>query len=261
VGVAKIATLTENVNERIKRTFKSVKQSSPMTKPNRVPDSWRTGETQSRLLDAAEALFMEHGYEATTLRQITATAGVNLAAVNYHFGGKEGLFQAVLTRRLDPMNQDRLQLLDALEAKAAGKPLTAEQILWAMFLPALQLSRDRQRGGKNFLRLLGRAYVDPAPFMRQFLNERYTDMVTRFKKAFAAALPHLPKQELSWRLHFTLGAMAYTIAGTDLMQVISSLNPRDANNDEMLLRRLLPFLVAGLRAPVPDLLEAKEQRL
>ena len=232
-----------------------------MAKSNRVLDSWRTGETQSRLLDAAETLFMEHGYEATTLRQITATAGVNLAAVNYHFGGKEGLFQAVLTRRLDPMNQDRLHLLDDLEAKAGGKALTAEQILWAMFLPALQLSRDRERGGKNFLRLLGRAYVDPAPFIRNFLGERYTDMVTRFKKAFAAALPHLPKQELSWRLHFTLGAMAYTISGTDLMQVISSLNPRDTDNDETLLRRLLPFLVAGLRSPVPDLQARTEQSM
>jgi AcrR family transcriptional regulator len=153
-----------------------------MTKSNRVPDSWRTGETQSRLLDSAETLFMEHGYEATTLRQITAAASVNLAAVNYHFGGKDGLFQAVLGRRLDPMNQDRLRLLDELEKKAAGKALTPEQILWAMFLPALQLSRDRERGGKNFLRLLGRAYVDPAPFIRDFLEKRYTDMVARFKK-------------------------------------------------------------------------------
>ena len=63
--------------------------------------------TKDRILDAAESLFMEHGFEATSLRSITAAAGVNLAAVNYHFGSKEELFQAVLTRRLDPMNQER----------------------------------------------------------------------------------------------------------------------------------------------------------
>src|SRR6186997_3167761 len=111
--------------------------------------------TKPRILDAAEALFMEHGFEATSLRQITTDAGVNLAAVNYHFGSKEELFQAVLTRRLDPMNQERLALLDQLEADAAGKPLSCEAIIGAMFIPALKLARDKARGGKNFLRLLG----------------------------------------------------------------------------------------------------------
>ena len=66
---------------------------------------------------------MEHGFEATGLRSITAAAGVNLAAVNYHFGTKEELFESVLTRRLDPMNQERLQLLDQLERDVA--PLDA----------------------------------------------------------------------------------------------------------------------------------------
>jgi len=222
-------------------------------KSSRLPDTLRTNETQGRVLDAAEELFMEHGFEATTLRQITARAEVNLAAVNYHFGSKEALFQAVLARRLDPMNEERLRLLDELEAMAGGKALTAEKILWAMFLPALQLSYDRARGGTNFLRLLGRAYVDPAPFIRNFLSERYAGMVARYKKAFATALPQLPKQELSWRLHFTLGAMAYNLSGTDLVQVLSTVNPRDAENEERQLRRLLLFLVAGLEAPLPDL--------
>lgn len=219
-------------------------------KPNRPTVAAQAGETQNRLLDAAEELFMERGYEATTLRQITAAAKVNLASANYHFGGKEALFQAVLTRRLDPMNIERLRLLDELEAKAAGKPLAAELILLAMFQPALRLARDRARGGRNFLRLLGRAYVDPAPFIRNFLKEQYADMVARYKNAFAAALPHLPKQELSWRLHFTLGAVAYTLAGTDLVQVMSTLGSPDADDDEMFLRRLLPFLVAGLESPL-----------
>src|SRR5712691_12477039 len=84
--------------------------------------------TQAKILDTAEGLFMEHGFEATSLRQITAAAGVNIAAVNYHFGSKEELFQTVLTRRLDPMNQERVELLDALERDARGKALSCEAI-------------------------------------------------------------------------------------------------------------------------------------
>jgi AcrR family transcriptional regulator len=209
--------------------------------------------TRVRVLDAAEALFMEHGFEATTLRQITATAGVNLAAVNYHFGSKDDLFEAVLTRRLDPMNQERIALLARFEREAAPDTLSTEKILAAMFIPALRLARDRERGGKNFLRLLGRAYADPAPFIRRFLSEQYAVMIARFKGAFARALPHLPAKELSWRLHFVMGALSYTLAGTDALRLIAELNPRASGNDELLLRRLAPFLIAGLKAPLPDL--------
>jgi hypothetical protein len=120
-----------------------------------------------------------------------------------------------------------------------------------MFIPALKLARDPQRGGKNFLRLLGRAYADPAPFIRQFLSEQYAVMIARFKAAFGRALPHLPKKELTWRLHFVMGALSYTLAGTDALKLIVAINPRDAGNDEALLRRLAPFLIAGLKAPLP----------
>jgi AcrR family transcriptional regulator len=208
--------------------------------------------TKDRLLDAAEALFMEHGFEATSLRAITTAAGVNLAGVNYHFGSKEELFQSVLTRRLDPMNQERVDLLTELEARAAPAPVPCERILSAMFIPALRLARDPERGGANFLRLLGRAYADPAPFIRHFLSDQYAVMIARFKAAFGRALPELPKRELSWRLHFIMGALSYTLAGSDVLKLIEELTPDESVNDEALLQRLAPFLLAGLTAPLGD---------
>jgi AcrR family transcriptional regulator len=217
-------------------------------------DTPRSSVTKERILDAAEALFMEHGFEATTLRQITAAASVNLAAVHYHFGSKEELFEAVLTRRLDPMNQERLALLTRFEQESAPKALSCEKILAAMFIPALKLARDPERGGKNFLRLLGRAYADPAPFIRQFLADQYAVVIARFKAAFGRALPQLPKKELIWRLHFVMGALSFTLAGTDALKLITALSRGEAN-DEILLRRLAPFLIAGLKAPLPDLSE------
>ena len=201
---------------------------------------------------------MEHGFEATTLRAITAAASVNLAAVNYHFGSKEELFQAVLTRRLDPMNQARVALLEQMEAECCPDAVPCDRILSAMFVPALELARDRRRGGKDFLRLLGRAYADPAPFIRRFLSEQYATMIARFKAAFARALPQLPPREISWRLHFIMGALSYTLAGTDALKLIAELTPTEAPNDEMLLRRLAPFLLAGLTSPVPELSDGGE---
>ena len=205
-------------------------------------------DTKTRILDAAEQLFMEHGFEATSLRQLTTAASVNLAAVNYHFGSKEELFQAVLTRRLDPMNQERIELLEKVEREAGGKPASCEKILFAMLIPALRLARDEKRGGSNFLRLLGRAYADPAPFIRHFLSEQYAEMIGRYKEAFLRALPHLSRQELTWRLHFVMGALSYTAAGTDALRIYAQVGA-EKDNDELLLQRLAPFLVAGLKAP------------
>src|SRR5882672_5330822 len=207
-----------------------------------------SADTKTRILDAAEHLFMEHGFEATSLRSLTSAASVNLAAVNYHFGSKEELFQAVLTRRLDAMNQERIDLLSKLERDAGDKPVACEKILSAMLIPALRLARDEKRGGKNFLRLLGRAYADPAPFIRHFLSAQYAEMIGRYKEAFMKALPHLSRQELTWRLHFVMGALSYTLAGTDALKLFAQVTSTD-NNDELLLQRLAPFLVAGLKAP------------
>jgi len=209
-------------------------------------------DTKTRILDAAETLFMEHGFEATSLRQLTGAAGVNLAAVNYHFGTKEELFQAVLTRRLDPMNQERIDLLERYRREADPKSLSCEKILSAMLIPALRLARDEKRGGKHFLRVLGRAYADPAPFIRNFLSAQYAEMIARFKEAFLEALPHLTRQELTWRLHFVMGALSYTLAGTDALKLMAQVAPHEKDNDEMLLQRLAPFLAAGLKAPLGD---------
>jgi AcrR family transcriptional regulator len=233
----------------------------PSTRPARkaAPIDTTSQDTKSRILDVAEQLFMEHGFEATSLRQLTSSAGVNLAAVNYHFGTKEELFQAVLTRRLDPMNQERIELLGKLERDHGGRPIACERILASMLVPALRLARDEKRGGKNFLRLLGRAYADPAPFIRHFLSEQYAEMIARYKEAFHRALPHLSRQELTWRLHFVMGALSYTLAGTDALKLFSQVTAVEKDNDELLIQRLAPFLVAGLKAPA--LSEARKLEL
>lgn len=218
--------------------------------------------TRRRMLEAAERLFLEHGFDGTSLRMLTAAAGVNLAAVNYHFGGKDELFRAMLSARLDPLNRERIALLAECERDASGQPLACETLLNALFIPTLRLARQAKQDGvrADFLRLLGRAYVDPSPVLRRFLSERYAPMVARFKDAFARALPRFPKRELSWRLHFVMGALAYTLAGTDAWKLIAALSPDrnpdrsadEGENDAMLLRRLAPFLAAGLKAPLPD---------
>lgn len=209
-----------------------------------------TPSTRGRILSAAETLFMHHGFEATSMRMITAEAQVNLASVNYHFGSKERLIEEVFSRRLTGLNAERLRLLDALEAEAAGQPLTPECIIEAFFGVALRLSQDIEHGGRTFVRLLGRAYTEPARFIRDYLAEQYGEVLARFKQALVRSLPHIPIDELIWRMHFMFGTMSYTIAGADALQLIASCEPKESDDVEAVLRRAMPFLVAGLTAPI-----------
>ncbi|HVW51122.1 MULTISPECIES: TetR/AcrR family transcriptional regulator [unclassified Trinickia] len=210
-----------------------------------------TGDTKARILDAAEDIFIECGYEAMSLRQITSRADVNLAAVNYHFGSKEALIHAMLARRLDTLNVERLKLLDRFEAQLADR-LTCEHVLGAMFIPALRLSRDPRAGGPAFLRLLGRAYTDPSAFIHDFLNGHYADVAERFFDAFQHALPHLPREELGWRLHFAIGALSGVLAGADTDNLIAEFSKGQAISDLHLIARLASLMVAALKAPLPD---------
>src|SRR5262245_57804555 len=146
-------------------------------------------ETRTRILDAAEELFMQHGFEATSMRLLTSRAGVNLAAVNYHFGSKHALIEAVFRRRLDPMNLARISALDALERD--NRPLAAEAIIRAFVGPSLRMIEDAKGGGRNFIRLLGRTYTEPAKQVRALIGQMYGPAMERYKAALERALPQM----------------------------------------------------------------------
>ena len=206
-------------------------------------------DTRERILDAAERLFAEHGYDGASLRDITAKAGVNLAAVNYHFRTKESLIQAVFARRLAPLNQRRLALLDACEASAAGRPLRLEEIVSALIHPVLRLGQENPEVSTALKKLMGRIFMDPGSHLHLVLREQFRDLVPRFVKAFRRALPGLPQEELFWRMHFSIGAMACTLTGTPFLEIISN-GRYDASDMDGGGDRLVTFICGGMRAPL-----------
>ena len=215
----------------------------------------RNTDTRERILDVAERLFMAHGYDGTSMRQITGEAGVNLAAVNYHFGSKESLIQEVFRRRLDWLNEERMRVLDHLEAEAGGQPVKPSLIVDAFFGTLLRMAEDDARGGMTFLRLLGRTLTEPSEFIRAFLAHEYKVVMDRFKEALFRALPDVPKAEIVWRFHFMLGATSYAIAGTDALRLVTDWQIEEEDSVDRLDRlvpRLMSFLIGGLRAPLPQ---------
>jgi AcrR family transcriptional regulator len=206
-------------------------------------------ETRTRILDVAEELFMLHGFEGTSMRVLTAKAGVNLAAVNYHFGSKDALIEALFRRRLDPMNAERSKALEKLVAEAKGKALAPDAIIRAFVRPSLTHMEDAKGGGRNFIRLLGRTYTEPNKPIRVLIGQLYAPTMARYKNALELALPQMPRDELVWRMHFMFGTLAYTLAATDTVQLIAGCKPEDRYDARLLEDRLTAFLAAGLEAP------------
>lgn len=206
-------------------------------------------ETRQLILDTAERLFAGRGFAAVSLRQIIQAAGVNVAAVHYHFGSKEELLQAVLARRIGPVNQERLALLDACERRAGRRPPRVDRVLEAFVGPAVRLARSGA-WGPHFVRVVGRVLLETDPLVQRMVEGLFGEVAGRFIRAFRRALPALPEEELFWRIHFMIGAMAHTLCDTQQLQFISGgrCDPHDVDG---LCRRLVAFLAAGLKAPTP----------
>lgn len=204
--------------------------------------------TRDSVLNAAELLFGDHGFPSASLRQITDKAGVNLAAVNYHFRSKEDLYRQVLFRRLRPVNAERLTLLTQAEQLAGDQPVPLRAVLETFIRPLLRRADDPASGGIPFLRLLSRDLLDPQPFLSEELVREFEPLMTRYTHAFSQALPGLPPLELFWRTQFALGAQLYVAARQhDFDRRSRSFGPTDSG--EGCIRRLVDFCAAGLGSP------------
>src|SRR6202790_2595743 len=157
-------------------------------------------DTKGRILDAAEKLFGMNGFDGTSLRDITTAADVNLSAINYHFQSKDSLIDAIVARRIQPVNKRRLELL-----QAAGPYPTVEQILTAFMAPVMQVTVDA------LVPLIGRILSNPELFVERVFHKHLAPVSQRFVETLSKALPDLPPSELLWRLHFSVGVVTHTM--------------------------------------------------
>jgi len=201
-----------------------------------------TRDTKERILDAAEELFAEHGVEATSIRSVISLAEVNLAAIHYHFGSKEELLRAVVARRIDPLNEERIRMLDEYER---GGEFTLEQVLEAFVGPMMRWSYGETRSS-GIPKLIGRLLGEPG-FFSKIAPEQFGKIKTRFSQALGQCLPDLSPEELFWRLMLIVGASTYVLRVADHLPSLSNGICGDVSA-ETATNRIVAFLAAGLRA-------------
>jgi AcrR family transcriptional regulator len=203
--------------------------------------------TKLKILDAAELLFAQNGFSETSLRQITNKAEVNLASVNYHFGSKKELIQAVLERYLKMMVPGIMDKLMTLKHSDSNPDLT--QVLAAFIEPILALNHQKKDGTTILLKLMGRGYTDAQGHLRWFIATNYGEVMQLFVGLIQQVHPTLTASDIFWRLHFTLGSIVFTMASSEALMDIASNDFKEDMDIAGVIHHLIPFIAAGIAAP------------
>lgn len=199
--------------------------------------------TRRRIVRAAEKIFAIKGYRAMTLRDVTREAQVNLAAVNYHFGSKANLMRAVIQDRFTPINEERLRRLDQLAESHQPKPIPPAAIFNALIEPLYEQAA-KDSSSKQLIRIIGRAFTEPADFMRAMHKEFFTELSLRFLQELQRSCPQLPHDELQYRFFFAVSTMLGSIIEQTRLENVSrgALEPESM---DVIAKRLVRYVVAG----------------
>jgi len=208
-------------------------------------------ETQKAILRAAERLFATRGIEATTMREITADAGTNLAAVNYHFGSKQELAYALFDRLAAEVCASRHAELDQLERDADGKPVSVEAIVRIFVRPYVEGEEGRRL---LMVRLIQQHRLEPSAMTRRVSAAHFDPLAARTTKMLRRALPELPARDVFWRYHLMVGAVmasASDVAPGNRLSRISHGAADSARRGE-LIEQTVAFVLNALRGgPTP----------
>lgn len=198
--------------------------------------------TKQKIISAAEQLFATRGYAETSMREITAKANVNLASVNYHYGSKKQLMQAVIDKYLAEFFPTLLSTFDELP----NDNLNAKQLLLCFKVPLLELNRSYHNGGVYFMQLIARGYIDVQGHLRSFIVDKYGKQLNVIVDKFVALSPSSDKATVFWQLHFALGTVAFTLSASKALTEIALSDFNEVNNFETLVDKLIVFLAQGL---------------
>nr|WP_067294866.1 TetR/AcrR family transcriptional regulator [Marinobacterium profundum] len=204
-------------------------------------------DTTDKILQAASSLFAEQGFNDTTMRQITARADVNLAAVNYHFGSKERLILALADACIEPLVEELERVL--VERLAlAPQSLMLDELMDMLMRALLQAQRLSTDGLTVFMRLLDLAYMGRQQALREHLVSRYGARLQPFLQHLRQDSAPMEDDEFFWRLHFLLGSVVFTLANFQTLVAIEKQTFDLDAEIERTLHRLVPVLAGGFQA-------------
>lgn len=204
------------------------------------PRTQRSANTAQRLLDAAERLFGDLGYNGVGMRALAQAAQVNLAATTYHFGSKKALYVETFLRRFRVVNARRLELLASAEQESQGRPLAVERAMECMMQPSVEAGLEHPA----FNKMVARTFMAPPKFLHEHMRAEFEPVFKVFIMALERALPTVPTELLNLRLALALGATLMFGVQFGTIKI-----KRDARREAAFLKELVRFTASGLASP------------
>jgi AcrR family transcriptional regulator len=201
--------------------------------------------TKVEILNAAESLFAKHGFVNTSMRMITQLAKVNLASVNYHFGSKKNLIQAVLKRHFDVIIPN---IDNNLDVWIRAEELDALTLIESIALPLLDSEYNQANSTALFVQVLGRGYSETQGHLRRFITQQYGCTIDKMLEAFHMLLPNTGREEVFWRLHFALGSFVFSLSSYQALSEIAVADFNQVPDVESMIKRLITFVAAGVNS-------------
>lgn len=204
---------------------------------------------RERLIETAEALFAQLGYEACTFRAIAAKSGINQGLLHYYFTSKQNLFSEVFMRRAQVIADRRAALLDAALDRYSPRAVPLEVLVRSFLAPALEMATQGE-GGRAFVRIHSQLRGQAGDLGLALRRQAFGPTTERYVQALCAACPHLPPEAVYWRFNFMIGSYLVVSSQAGRLQDYSG-GRCDADNLHAALEQLVPFAIAGFLAPPP----------
>lgn len=201
-----------------------------------------TIDTKEQILNVAEAEFAQKGFAGTTLRGVIREAGVNIAAVHYHFGSKEELFIAVVRRAAQQIVTSQLEQLAKYEN--LDQPMSLENILEAFYGPPLRAITQMGETGLIRAQFMGRCRAEPFP-IQQLSEKEFDQSHRRFLDILQRALPDQTRTELTWKLDLAIAIIIRTV--NQIGQSNSLIKGGASEEVEIAIARLVKFVAQGMK--------------
>ena len=206
-------------------------------------------KTKNRLLDATERLFALHGFVGVTMRGVAERAHTNIASAHYHYGSKEGMVMAMLKRRIEPINANRLKYLGNSRNLAGNRPLPPHEIFQALILPVCHEIAKSSATRENLAQLVARSFTEPVRFIQKMHQRFFRELSENFIEELQRTYPNADKKDLYWNLHLVISSMLGTFAQQRRLNDFSK-GLCDESDIEDLGSRLIDFVSTGFEAGI-----------
>lgn len=217
-----------------------------MASKNKLNNNVVMKNVKGRLLDAAEELFCERGFKGTSIRDIAASAGCNIASVNYYFGSKEKLYEEVWRRHLIPMRDKRIESINNVMSQSKARPDLEE--LLRSFAHTFVGSMVDVSGASRLCKLMAREYIDSHLPASMFVNEFIVPTINAMRDALVKTCPDLDESKILLIIFSLVGQLLHLVNAKTMFEHVGGDVGFPVLDSNEVIDHIVKFSTTGIQA-------------